>query len=136
MKSTKAIKIDSLAKTVETILTAYSDEIIDATKKDVDEVAKETRKIIKNNAPKNKGDYRKSISQKITYDSLTERRRTVFADKDQYRLTHLLEYGHVEFNQYGGSYGRTRAFPHWSKGQEYAQKELPKLIEKSIKEIK
>ena len=135
MKSTKAIKIDSLAKTVETILTAYSDEITDATKKDVDEVAKETRKIIKNNAPKNKGDYQKSISQKITYDSLTERRRTVFADKDQYRLTHLLEYGHVIKN-YWGEYGRTRAFPHWSKGQEYAQKELPKLIEKSIKEIK
>ena len=54
----------------------------------------------------------------------------------QYQLTHLLEHGHFIFNQHGGAYGRTRAFPHVGPTQEMAdemfEKELIKGLEKLL----
>lgn len=54
----------------------------------------------------------------------------------QYQLTHLLENGHFIFNQHGGAYGRTRAFPHVEPVQEMAdemfEEELIKRLEKLL----
>ena len=132
----REITITNLTKEVMEMLNEYGDEIVDISKEAVDEVAKEAVKVVKNNAPVDTGKYKKSITQKIAYESLTERRRTIYSNKYA-GLTHLLENGHQKFNGFGGPYpGRTRAFPHWIKGEEYAQKELPKRIEQKIKEIK
>lgn len=128
---TKKIKADKLVKVMIDALETYSDEVIEATKKSVDEVASETVPIIKNHAPvgkgRRKGKYKRSISVRTVYESLTEKRNVIYASDKEYRLTHLLENGHAKVNG-----GRTRAFPHWKYGDEYIKKELPKRIQKKI----
>lgn len=128
---TKKIKADKLVKVMIDALETYSDEVIEATKKSVDEVASETVPIIKNHAPvgkgRRKGKYKRSIKQRTLYESLTEKRKVIYASGGEYRLTHLLEKGHAKVNG-----GRTRAFPHWKYGDEYIKNELHKRIEKKL----
>lgn len=50
----------------------------------------------------------------------------------EYRLTHLLEKGHVIKNGTGRTYGRTRKFPHISIADEKAVDELEKRIKEVI----
>lgn len=51
-------------------------------------------------------------------------------NKDHYRLTHLLENGHVIKNGTGRTYGNTRAFPHI----EAVDKKSVELLDKKIRE--
>ena len=48
-------------------------------------------------------------------------------NKDTYRLTHLLEYGHAKVNG-----GRTRAFPHISKAEQWAVEAYEDAIKEAI----
>mgnify|MGYP003261289554 CR=1 FL=1 len=127
----RKIKVDALRREVEKALDTYMDDVILATKESVDEIAKETVKVIKNKAPVGKGDrkgkYKRNIKQRTVRESLTTKKRVVYGDDGEYRLTHLLENGHAKING-----GRTNAFPHWKYGDEYIKEELPKRIEKKL----
>ena len=86
-------------------------------------VATNTKKVIQQEAPVRRGNYRKSWAIKKNSPSSY----TVYSKK--YPLTHLLENGHILRN------GKTsKPFKHISKGEEYAQSELPKQIEKILKD--
>lgn len=122
----KKVKIDDLTKTINGMLSDYSDDVIEETKGVVDKVTKEARKIVRENAPVKTGKYKRSIKSKNVYESLTEKRNAIYSDGYS-GLTHLLENGHAKVNG-----GRTRAFPHWKYGDEYIKKELPKRIQKKI----
>lgn len=123
----KKVKIDGLTKAIAVELKNYADHVTEQSKEAIDEISKEAQKIVKNKAPSKSGKYKRSIKVKKTYESLTEKRNTIFADNGQYRLTHLLERGHAKLNG-----GRTRSFPHWKYGDEYIKSELPKRIEKKL----
>lgn len=49
-----------------------------------------------------------------------------------YRLTHLLENGHVIKNQFGGSYGHTRANLHIKHAQDEANRKVIEMLRKEL----
>ncbi len=81
------------------------------------EVADDVKEEIKHHAPVDTGRYKRSWE--ITEDRRSSKGVKYTVHAGQYRLTHLLEYGHAKR---GG--GRTRAFPHISKGENLAIREL------------
>ncbi len=102
------------------------------------DVTKDAKNIVKKNAnvemgnrfPYRRGKYKKSIRYRMKEESLSDT-GIVYASGHEYSLTHLLENGHKLWQAPGK---RTRAFPHWKKGEELAQQEfLPKMVKKLSK---
>ena len=87
----------------------------------VKEVADDVRDEIMKEAPVKTGQYKESWTVSPGEKTLKGSSYIVHS-KNRYQLTHLLEFGHAKR---GG--GRTRAFPHISKGEKLAIKELKKL---------
>lgn len=129
-----SMKRRELQLQVSMALQDYADDVVDALKKVTEEVAIEAKDEVKKHAPvgKRKGKYKRSISVKTTYDSLTEIRKTIYSKEAG--LTHLLEHGHRIVNKKDGV-GRAKAFPHWKYGQEYIDKHFKKRCESEIKRL-
>lgn len=124
------IEINDLASAIAKELTQYSKEAENAVKDEIDKLSKELVKDLKKdkNIPKRTGKYKKSFYVKKLSEG-KGRKKVVIANKI-YRLTHLLEKGHVNF--YGGM--RTKAYPHWIHAQRKAN-ELPERIERRLSKI-
>lgn len=132
----KKVNVDNLANAIFQQLKDYSEDVTDITKDVVDEVAKEATVIVKDNAPvsprgKRKGKYKRSIKNDISFESITERTRVVHAGGKEYRLTHLLEKGHLTRTG-----GRTKAQPHFKYGDEYIEKNFEKKLVSKVQKIK
>lgn len=92
----------------------------------VDEISKEVLKEVKDNAPVRTGAYKKSIKRKKTKKTENDIEYTIYSETPN--LPHLLEHGHQTVNG-----GRTRAFPHFSKGQELANQRIEEEFKKKFK---
>ena len=119
------IKVDDLAKTIQKELEQYHRLTNEQLKETVREVGKETKELIKGNAPVKSGDYRKSWAVKVVNES-ADSLHLVVHSKDSYQLTHLLEFGHAKRNG-----GRTKAIPHIGD----AEQKAVQSFEKKVKEI-
>ena len=51
-----------------------------------------------------------------------------------YRLTHLLEKGHVIKNGTGRTFGRTGAYPHIAPVNDWTNQELPNLVKRKLEQ--
>ena len=112
----KTVSIDEMGNAIAKEFEEYVSLTEDKVKKICKEVADDTKEEIMDNAPVDTGRYKKSW--KITESKQGKGvKYTVHAGR--YRLTHLLEYGHAKR---GG--GRTKAYPHISKGENLAIREL------------
>lgn len=81
--------------------------------------------------PKLTGDYARGW----TWDQVTSSHGLVHVtihNETEYRLTHLLEYGHV-LKRGGRQYGNVRAFQHIQDARDLAEEKLMKKIEEKLK---
>ncbi len=110
--SSSKISIDALSSTITEILKEYEKVTEENVTRAVDKTSRKTVSNIKGKAP-GKGVYKKTWRSKVTTKGgRGVYGRTVYAEN--YRLPHLLEYGHVikGYMQYRTNKTRTRAFPH------------------------
>lgn len=124
----RRISARELELAVSNILKDFSEDVVRITKEDVDTVTDMALQEVKAHAPVRTGKYKRSLKSRTEYESATEKRNVIYS-KGQGSLTHLLENGHAKRNG-----GRTRSFPHFAYGQKVIEEELPKLLEKHIKE--
>lgn len=121
----------SVADQLAEILDGYDKEVREAVEKDIEKVAKDTAKKLKQTSPKESGEYAKNWAVKNDRRSKTT---IVYNKAPTYRLTHLLEKGHVIRNQYG-TWGRTNAEPHIAPAEQEAVADLVKKVEEDIEKI-
>lgn len=128
------VSIDNLADAIMNELETYSNEVAVASKKAVEQTAKECKEDISQHAPhskgKNGGKYAGSWRTKQAYLSSTESRITVYSTR--YQLTHLLEYGHEKWlwGNYTGQ--RVKAIPHIRPAEERAEQRLVERIKRAL----
>jgi hypothetical protein len=120
------IQPENLADEVQKLLDEYGDVVKGALKEAIEETAKDAQAQLrqKNQGRKLWKKYPKGWSVQIKAGRLDV--EGIVYNKDHYRLTHLLEFGHATRNG-----GRTKAFPHIADVNAFAQKEvLERLKEK------
>ena len=124
------INIDDLAKEVMLQLEIYKQETVDSMASAVTETAKEAVAELKKISPKGiTKDYSKSWKCKKNKKTKKADRYSmiVYSEDPDYRLTHLLEFGHA--NRDGG---RTEGIPHISIVEKTAKQVLLYKIQKKL----
>ena len=114
----KRVSIDEMGNAIAKEFEEYVELTTEEVKSICKEVADDCKKKIEDEAPVDTGRYKRSWNVTETEKKRMGVTYTVHS-KTQYRLTHLLEFGHAKR---GG--GRTKAQPHIIKGEELAIKEL------------
>lgn len=123
---------EELAAALTECCMAYSDEIKEKVADGLEKIGSETLSEVKETAPISDGGDR-SIPYGVyrrNFVCQTDKERgeittTVYQKGKHYRLTHLLENGHL--NRDGTT--RSKEFPHISIANEHAQKKADKLLE-------
>jgi len=124
----ESIKPEDLARVINSEMKRYADVVTDDIKECVKDAADEVKSEIRDNAPVLTGKYKKSwgiVKSKEDKDGII----LIVRSKDRYRLTHLLENGHVKR---GG--GRVRAIPHIGPAEEKGKRKLMEDIERKIED--
>lgn len=131
----KKVKVDGIGEAVFDILSDYRDEVTGATLSVVEAVGRRTTDAVKQNissAGIGGTKYKNSIRLKVNRGRMISR-ATIYSER-HYRLTHLLEYGH-NVVLHGKVVGTTRAFPHWQKAEETANKTLESEIKRVVQKL-
>ena len=131
----KRIGMLNLDSTIAKILEDYGDDAYKVLDSSVDEVAEEATNKLRAVSFKTGGEYSASwVSDKETSGRFATKR--IIHNQEHYRLTHLLEKGHVVRNGRsritGKSYGRANAYPHIAPVVEWANSELPRMVERKL----
>lgn len=106
--------IDKMSMAIINELKAFKDVTISMMEEVAKETAKETVKDLKSTSPNGAtGDYAKSWKCKRDIEAKGENRYNmiIYSQNPEYRLTHLLEYGHA-IKRGGRTIGKAKAYPH------------------------
>lgn len=122
----KRIEASKMADEITSLLTTYTEEVTELAKAVVDKVSEEANQEILNHITFKDKTYSKGFRIKTTFENSRNKRNTWFVAKE-YRLTHLLEYGHITRNG-----GRTRAFPHIKYGDDYVNENFERELKEGI----
>ena len=125
------IEPSQLQTAITDIITKYAQEVGKGTKEDVLSSGKACVEMVRagiDAAGIGGKTYRKSFKSTTTKDTAYITTVEVHSPK-HYRLTHVLEHGHVVKNKKGEVIGTAKAFPHLAP----AEKEASSLLEKKIK---
>ena len=132
----KRIKPIDLNATVHDILAQYGNKVYDVLSdsvKEVSEEAVEKLRGVSHFAPSGHPTGRYSASWKheeVKTGRLGTKR--IVHNEEHYRLTHLLEKGHVSRNGTGRTFGKVPAYPHIAPVNDWANEELPRLVERKL----
>ena len=119
-------KTESVSVQMNELLNEINESVKASVKKNIDRTSKESVQKLKNTSPKKTGSYAKGWIVKKINDM-----DSIVYNKTDYRLTHLLENGHVIKNK-KGTYGRTHGIKHIAPVEEWAADELPRRITEDI----
>ena len=120
--------LSGLADEIVRCLNDYSAEVERALEETKEDLAEEAVERLKKTSPRDSGKYRRNWKQR-EYGH----KRVVYNAK-HYRLTHLLEKGHVVRNRRGGrALGRAPAIPHIKPAEEYIHRKAEKAFERNLK---
>lgn len=128
----RKVKVDDLASAIINELEEYNQDVTDGLKDDIRTVSKECAKEIRQNAPKDSGEYAKGWKTKTAYESRNDIRITVYNSKKP-QLGHLLENGHVLKGKNGKVLGTVGAKPHIRPAEQNAEKKLMKKVKVTVR---
>ena len=123
-------EIENLDSEISKMLRMYVGDLAEEVKKITEEVSKKMLEEIRAAAPKRTGRYKRAMALATLEEMMFSYKKLWYVKKPHYRLTHLLEYGHVK----RGGKGRVRAYPHIGKAANKAKEEYIKRIERAITE--
>ncbi len=121
-----------LGEAVRGVLDGYDAEVVARLDECTDRAADELVRLTRQTAPRRTGRYRRHIAQRTTSRSLMGKTDTWYVSGPHYRLTHLLESGHVVRNAWGGPYGTTRAFGFLSRALEQVERDYEREVRRAI----
>lgn len=140
MSNSNRVTVDNLSSEIMKYLQEYKEDISDEVKEVSDKLIKEASKELKTISPKAKktvilksgksvssGSYAKSWSTK-NGKKATDIYSKIAYNREHYRLTHLLEFGHA--NRDGS---RTKAIPHIRKTEDKYREKFIQELESKIR---
>ena len=121
-------KTESVSAQMKELLDEYDKDLAELVDDSAKEVAKDCARELKNTSPKRPGggEYAKSWTSKKVDGAW------VVYNKEHYRLTHLLENGHVSANQFGTGYKRVPAIKHIKPVEQTGVEEFQNKIMRGI----
>jgi len=120
----------SIEKELESILEEYAKEVDELTDDTMKKASRDTAKELKTTSAKRSGEYAKSWAVK-TEKGFGRSKTYIVHNKKHYRLTHLLENGHVVRNQYG-TYGRVSGDGHIKEAEQNGINEILTTLEAKL----
>lgn len=127
----KKIKADDMSSEIVRMLTEYTEEVTDIAKSVVDEISQGAMEETKNHIEWKDKVYSKNFALKKSFEDKRNKRNTWYVKAPYYRLTHLLEFGHITRNG-----GRTRSFPHVRYGDEFVKNNFEKRLKEAIEDAR
>lgn len=120
----------NISKDLESILMDYIDEVGEISDGVLKDASDETAKDLRNTSPQRTGKYASGWTVKVSNGAEGTKVYTVH-NATSYRLTHLLENGHVIRNK-KGEYGRAPAHPHIKAAEQRAITRLIAELENKL----
>ena len=131
---TQKVTPDAFANAMQQLLEGYGEDVGQSVKEDVKDIGKKTVQLVHQNidaAGIGGRKYRKSFKETVTKDTAWITTVEIHSPK-HYRLTHLLEFGHV-VKVKGKVVGAARPYPHLSNAEKEAEELLGKKIAITVK---
>lgn len=127
----RKVGIESFAKEINSIMTAYEKDVVSITKEETDKTTTGALKVLKKNAPVRTGAYKKSLARTKLSENAFGKTNLLYSKRPEYRKTHLLEHGYLT-----RSGKRSKSFPHFKYADDYIQDNLEKNIGENIEKLK
>ena len=130
MRNSSTIDLASMSETIEDILEDYGSQCSALVTESIHIVSKRARKTLKQESPKRTGKYAKGWSIKVDKDKIAPNDIIYGKERSTYAVAHLLEHGHAKRNG-----GRVAPVPHIADVNDWAEKELVKVVKNKIQGV-